>query len=133
MNCEICGKKIEGKGKKILIDGSLLHVCAYCASLGDREVRNSAVKYKDREQKFASTIKTFEKNEDEMDIVQDFPTLIKQARERMGLSQDALAHKINEKVSVIKLIETGRLKPSILLAKKIERALKINLFTRIEE
>ncbi|MEM4625635.1 MAG: helix-turn-helix domain-containing protein, partial [Candidatus Pacearchaeota archaeon] len=71
--------------------------------------------------------------EDEIEIVQDFATLIKQAREKMGLSQDALAKKINEKVSVIKLIETGKLKPSILLGKKIERALKINLFTKVEK
>lgn len=133
MNCEICGKRIEGQGKKILIDGSILHVCTYCAALGDKEVRNSVVKYENRRLKFVPTRKTFEKNEDEMDIVQDFATLIKQAREKMGLSQDALARKINEKVSVIKLIETGRLKPNILLAKKIERALKINLFTRLEE
>lgn len=131
MNCEICGKKIEGKGKRVLIDGSILHVCMSCASLGDKEV--SGKNMFDRKKIKVITISKVSNKEDEIEIVQDFATLIKQAREKMGLSQDALAKKINEKVSVIKLIETGKLKPSIFLAKKMERALKINLFTRAEK
>jgi len=131
MNCEICGRRIEGRGKKVLIDGSLLNVCASCASLGDKEIDNTA-KHGNKKASTTSIRKVLKEKEDEMEIVQDFAIMIKQARERMGLSQDALAQKINEKVSVIKLIETGRLKPSILLAKKIERVLKINLFTRAD-
>lgn len=132
MNCEICGKKIEGKGKKVLIEGSILNVCASCALLGDKEV-SSKTTFNNRRIKVATSIVRRPNEEDEIEIVQDFATLIRQAREKMGLSQDALAKKINEKVSVIKLIETGKLKPSILLGKKIERVLKINLFTRVEK
>lgn len=131
MNCEICGKKIEGRGKKVLIEGSILNVCSSCALLGDREI-NSKTKFDKKEIKI-TTISRRSNEEDEIEIVQDFAILIRQAREKMGLSQDALAKKINEKVSVIKLIETGKLKPSILLGKKIERALKINLFTKAEK
>ncbi len=131
MNCEICGKKIEGRGKKVLIEGSILNVCSSCALLGEKEV-NSKTKF-DKKKIKITTISRRSNEEDEIEIVQDFAILIRQAREKMGLSQDALAKKINEKVSVIKLIETGKLKPSILLGKKIERALKINLFTRAEK
>lgn len=131
MNCEICGKKIEGRGKKVLIEGSILNVCSSCVLLGDKEI-NSKTKFDKKEIKI-TTISRRSNEEDEIEIVQDFAILIRQAREKMGLSQDALAKKINEKVSVIKLIETGKLKPSILLGKKIERALKINLFTQAEK
>ncbi|MEM0384870.1 MAG: multiprotein bridging factor aMBF1 [Nitrososphaeria archaeon] len=132
MNCEICGKRIEGKGKKVLIEGSILNVCTSCALLGDKEVSNKTT-YNKKKIKVVTPVIRRPMEEDEIEIVQDFATLIKQAREKMGLSQDALAKKINEKVSVIKLIETGKLKPSILLGKKIERALKINLFTKVEK
>lgn len=132
MNCEICGKRIEGKGKKVLIEGSILNVCTSCALLGDKEVSNKTI-YNKKKIKVVTPVIRRSVEEDEIEIVQDFATLIKQAREKMGLSQDALAKKINEKVSVIKLIETGKLKPSILLGKKIERALKINLFTKVEK
>ncbi|MEM0054123.1 MAG: multiprotein bridging factor aMBF1 [Nitrososphaeria archaeon] len=132
MNCEICGKRIEGKGKKVLIEGSILNVCTSCALLGDKEVSNKTI-YNKKKIKVVTPVIRRSMEEDEIEIVQDFATLIKQAREKMGLSQDALAKKINEKVSVIKLIETGKLKPSILLGKKIERALKINLFTKVEK
>jgi transcriptional regulator, XRE family len=45
----------------------------------------------------------------------------------MGLSQDILASYLGEKVSVIKKIEAGKLKPTLDLAKKIEKLLKVNI------
>jgi len=57
----------------------------------------------------------------------DYNKMIKQAREKLGLSQEQLGHKINEKPSVIKLLESGKLKPDDLLARKIEHALKLRL------
>lgn len=58
---------------------------------------------------------------------------IKKAREMLGLSQDELGRRIGEKPSVIRLLESGKLKPSDSLARKIESFLRIQLFEAVEE
>ena len=51
----------------------------------------------------------------------------------MGLKQEDFAKKINEKLSVVSGIESGRHKPSMELAKKIGRFLRISLVEEIED
>ena len=62
----------------------------------------------------------------------DFHTIIKRARERLGLSQEELGLRINEKPSVIRLLEVGKLKPNDSLARKMENYLKIELLVPSE-
>jgi putative transcription factor len=64
---------------------------------------------------------------EELELKEDYYKVIKQAREKLGLSQEALGRKINEKPSVIKLLESGKLKPDNMLARKLEHALKVQL------
>ena len=52
---------------------------------------------------------------------------MRKARELRNLSQEELGLKINEKSSVIRTLESGKLKPTDTLAKKIERFLKIKI------
>lgn len=66
-------------------------------------------------------------------LIEDFGAVVRQARERLGLTQAELAKQISEKLSVIKKIEAGRLKPDELLARKLERALKVKLIEEGEE
>jgi ribosome-binding protein aMBF1 (putative translation factor) len=35
LNCEICGSKIYGPSKRIILEGSKLLVCIKCSSLGE--------------------------------------------------------------------------------------------------
>jgi putative transcription factor len=65
-------------------------------------------------------------------LVTEYNRLIKQAREQLTLSQEQLGQKISEKPSVIRLLETGRLRPDALLARKLEHALRIKLFVPLE-
>ena len=65
--------------------------------------------------------------EDDLELRRDFHLAIRQAREKMGLSQEALGRKIKEKPSVIKLLESGKLKPDNILAKKIEHFLRVEI------
>lgn len=60
-------------------------------------------------------------------LVENYGAVIRQAREKLGLTQAELAMKIAEKLSVIKKVEAERLKPDERLAQKLERALKIRL------
>ncbi len=70
---------------------------------------------------------------DEMILDQEFPSLIRNARSRKGLTHEQLGQKINEKVTLIKKIETGSLRPDEILAKKLERFLGITLFINPNE
>jgi putative transcription factor len=67
------------------------------------------------------------------EITPDFARLVKEARERMNLTQKELGQKVGERTSTISLLERGKLKPSIPMARKLERTLKIVLLVPTEE
>jgi len=70
---------------------------------------------------------------DEMILDHEFPSLIRNARSKKGLTHDQLGQKINEKVTLIKKIETGSIRPDEILAKKLERFLGIKLYVNANE
>lgn len=70
---------------------------------------------------------------DEMILDHDFPSLIRNARSQKGLTHDQLGQKINEKVTLIRKVETGSIRPDEILAKKLERFLGIRLFVNANE
>ena len=59
---------------------------------------------------------------------EDYSKAIKDARELLGITQDELGKKINEKPSVISHLEVGSMKPTDSLARKLEHFLKVQLF-----
>jgi putative transcription factor len=65
-------------------------------------------------------------------VVSDCSVKVKRAREEMGLTQEVLAKLTGEKVSVIRRIEAGKLKPTLDLAKRLERVLKVSLVEEVE-
>ncbi|MGQ9468222.1 MAG: multiprotein bridging factor aMBF1 [Nitrososphaerales archaeon] len=123
MQCEICGNPSSGRVSLIQIEGATFRVCSSCSKLGSPLREKKAVK--PMMQKLKPSSHLFK--EPLLELIYDYHRIIKQAREKLGLSQDQLGHKINEKPSVIKLLESGKLKPDDLLARKIEHALKIKL------
>ena len=52
-------------------------------------------------------------------------------RESLGLSQEELAMKLSEKVSLLHKIETGHVEPSFKTAAKIEKLLKVKILEKI--
>jgi putative transcription factor len=67
------------------------------------------------------------------ELVDGYAALIRVAREKLGFSHEDLGLKINERASVLKHIELGKMEPNNLLANKLERLLKIKLLVPIEE
>jgi putative transcription factor len=66
------------------------------------------------------------------EIIEDYANLIRIARVQHGYSHEDLGLKINERASVLKHIELGKMEPNNLLANKLERTLKIKLLVPIE-
>ena len=69
----------------------------------------------------------------ELEIDPDYNVIVKQAREKMGLTQEALGRAINEKPSVISHIESKKLKPDPILTRKLMHHLRVNLLVSDSE
>lgn len=117
MLCELCGREIK-YGESIKIEGAVITVCKSCAKMG---VRVGKVSTENKPRKIVR------RDFPEEDIVIDYAERIRSAREKLNLKQEELARKINEKDSVIARIESGKMIPSMELAKKLEKFLKISL------
>ncbi len=61
------------------------------------------------------------------ELAGDYPKRILGARNALGLKQEELAARLNEKRSVIRDLESGKLSPSDALIRKLEGQLKIKL------
>ena len=66
------------------------------------------------------------------ELIEDYEFEVRKAREAKNWSREDLGKKINERVSVITRIETGKMTPDIKLTKKLERALDIKLLEKTE-
>jgi len=136
--CPICGGKIWGRGQKVLIEGAKITVCQSCAQYGVK-IKN-VPKAPDRgRQNYAKPTSPAKKKaynrqiDDGLEIVADYVTKIRKARNSRGLNQDQFAQKLNEKPSLLRRIEAGKVKPTIKLAKKIEQVYGITLVKKVDE
>jgi putative transcription factor len=132
MHCELCGKEILGKPKRVVIEGAELETCAACGSLGTEIRRPQA--FIGPTSKVAAHSRTryrdiYRQMEGELDP--DFNEIVKNARKRAGMTQEQLAAKIMEKALVIKKIERKELTPDDKLRKKLEKALNVDLLIEI--
>jgi putative transcription factor len=124
--CEICGKEIQ-KPITIRVNKTYLKVCDSCKIIGE-VVENKPIEMRKVIKKMPTPqYKTPKIPQVEVSVREDFATEIRKAREKMGMTQDMLASLVGEKLSTLKKIEAGKLKPTIELAKKLEKVLKITL------
>ena len=129
MQCDLCGAKTENLFRAI-VEGTELNICKDCAKYGKVIEKKVPIKVEEKKQ-FAKPA------EPEKEIIQvivpDFAQRIKNKRESFKLKQKEFAKKISEKESLIHNMETGSFKPSISLARKLEKFLKIKLIEEYEE
>ncbi|MHA2123498.1 MAG: multiprotein bridging factor aMBF1 [Promethearchaeota archaeon] len=136
--CPVCGGIIWGKGQKVLLEGAKITVCDNCAQHGTKITRPTTVYrakkvYQKRPQ--STTRKHIVKPEriEELEIVSDYAKKIRNARNNRGLNQDQFAQKLNEKPSLLRRIEAGKVEPTIKLSKKIEKIYDIKLLKSTDE
>ena len=130
MSCELCGKPLRGKGKRVLIAGAVLTVCSECAKFGSpvREPpRISRFTAKPRRLKPIKPVAASRGMMEDLEVVEDYAEKIRAAREALGWTKEILAERVKEKVSVIRRIESGAMVPPIPLARKLESVLKVKL------
>ena len=148
--CEMCGKAVDKrKAKTVFVEGALLRVCDECYS--KVMLRRGAVKAPSERQTLlgkpsdvvrptlrtrrASSVRTTAasrkpsavRSYDRYELVEDFAERIRRAREKLGWSTRVLAMKVKESETTIKRIESGKLRPTIDLARRLEEVLGIKL------
>ena len=146
MNCELCGNSIRGEVQVVNIDGGVFRVCNSCSRLGTpARVPKPVPAKNDHSLSPHTPVKAYQKSSspppssgmaydtEELILREDYSSAIKGARESLGITQEELGKKINEKPSMIGHLEVGSMKPDDLLAKKLEHFLKIQLLVPIEE
>ena len=123
LTCEVCGSKLSAVPKRVEIDGAILQVCESCAKRGrllaDPLPRVRAVK--------RWPVGNQGPIESELEVDPDYNLIVRLAREKLGLTQEALGRAINVKPSVISHIETKRMKPDLVLARTLMHFLKVEL------
>ena len=78
-------------------------------------------------------IESLPKGVEDSDLVEDYPRIVKDAREKLRLSQTDLAFKAKEKLTVIQKIELGKIMPTMRLTKELEHILRVKLLAPREE
>ena len=127
MRCEICGRKIIGKPTKTKIESSIMVTCNECAKFGKIQ-REPPKARKPRPAKRVSRARGPSE-----EVIEDYNSIIRSAREKKGWSREELAEKLYEKSSVVSRIESGKMIPDIKLARKLERTLNIKLIEKQED
>lgn len=146
----MCGIQIpKNQARTVYIEGTVLWVCNICYSKISRPRGSTSIAQQSVRPHIAVTtsvqtpqqlqshtkwagqsISTSRKKSQDLiryELVEDYAQRIRSARERLGWSVSMLAEKVKESVTTIKRIESGKLRPTIDLAKRLEEVLRIKL------
>ena len=127
--CELCGSPVSAP-YTVLVEGVELRVCAKCAK-GKKVMSRPATARAASSSIRGSAPKRVQKvKEEDLEVVEDYGSIIKKARESMGIPIKVLGEMINEKDTLLLRIEEQKTLPSIGLARKLERALNIKLLAQ---
>jgi|TARA_B100001964_G_C13709435_1_gene369623 putative transcription factor len=122
----MCGKEAELFITEV--EGTELQVCKDCSGFGSVKRKIST------KPAFERKILPKQVKPEIIEVINpEYASMVKKKRESLSISQENFAKKINEKVSLIHHIETGKTEPSIALAKKLERFLNISLVKQDEQ
>ncbi len=132
MNCDICGREIMGPAFKVKVEGAKMLVCRNCQNLGkpyqeERPVPQRRTSGPIRFFKPQPRAPELPRGMEESEVTEDYPKLVRSKRMKAGLSQEELAQRVKEKLSVIQKIETGKMAPDTRLCRALEHELKIKL------
>lgn len=124
--CEICGRPTDTL-YVVELEGARVMVCESC-SKGKALIGKIDLAHKGADRKEHYKLKSNKVEEEE--VVDNYGTIIRKAREAMGLPLKVLAERINEKESTMLRVEEMKTLPSVTLTKKLEKELGIKLTSK---
>jgi putative transcription factor len=142
LRCEVCGHKIHTEPITAVIEGARLTVCVECSKHGKilqlEEISLPKIAMGPSKKPQANSAMVQKKSptvsvQITKELTEAYPNKIRVAREKLGLTHEELGKKINEKASVLRNLETGKMAPNNQLASKLEHMLKIKLLVPITE
>lgn len=139
MNCDICGRQIDGQSFKVIVEGAKMLVCSKCQKLGEPYEEEAPPPQRTPADTFRAPRPTqhkpaeLPKEMQELEVAENYPELIRKRRMKLGLSQDELANRVREKLSVIQKIESGKVEPNTRLCRLLEHELKVKLLVPLKE
>jgi len=140
LRCEVCGRKIHTEPIRALIEGAKLTVCVECSKHGKVILHEEAgTPKKAATNKPQAHVALVQKKpmvarvQITQEVTEDYATKIRSAREKLNLPHEELGKRINEKASVLRNLEAGKMSPNNQLASKLEHMLKIKLLVPVSE
>ncbi len=136
MECEMCGSNVGTR--RYMVDGTTMNLGMCCSKYGQELASGKApvgskANMEQSLQRRAGRSRSKDiYKEDTMDLVPDFGARIRRAREQKGWTHDQLGNKVSARVPQLRQIESGHLRPSDELARKIERELGITILEKMD-
>lgn len=130
MECEMCGKTTGTR--RYSVSGTIMRLGLCCAKYGEEldapaPAQGSQAAIQRGLERRASRNQAPRVQEPEWDLVDDFGHRVRQARERKNMTKEQLGNKVSARMPQLNAIESGNLRPSDDLARRLERALGITL------
>jgi putative transcription factor len=122
-----------------VIEGAKLTVCVECSKHGKIIHQEEVALPKPGVKKPQAPVTVVQKKpvvanvQITQELSQDYANKIRAAREKLALTHEELGKKINEKASVLRNLEAGKMEPNNQLASKLEHMLRIKLLVPISE
>ena len=139
MRCEVCGNKIHTEPITAVIEGAKLTVCVECSKHGKIIHEEKVALPKQNLKKPEASITMVQRKpivakvQITQELTEDYANKIRVAREKLALTHEELGKKINEKASVLRNLEAGKMEPNNQLASKLEHMLKIKLLVPVSK
>ena len=111
----MCGK--QGDLLTAEVEGVEMTVCQNCTRFGTIKRKTDAVRVPQKKMH----------QEQPLRVTVNYASLLRQAREKQGLSQEDFARSLQEKESIVAKWEQGRMQPSVEVARRLEKILGVSL------
>ena len=120
---------------RVIIEGAKLVVCSDCGKLGKETwepprprsiIARPTVKPKQKLQDLPREVAEYE-------LPEDFAKRVRAAREKLALTQEELAKRVKERLSIIQKIESGKIIPDMKLSRYLEHVLRVKLLVPRKE
>ncbi|MGC8538509.1 MAG: multiprotein bridging factor aMBF1 [Candidatus Micrarchaeia archaeon] len=132
--CDICGKVINGDVYVCEVEGAVMHLCSSCAkgkklveTIPAEPSHSSAARTKGAVPRAPTSKQGNNLEEEGGNLVDNYGSIIRNAREALKLPLKVLAERISEKESTLLRVEEQKTLPTIKLTKKLEKELGIKI------